>query len=206
LIAINIVSMPASYEYSGGVHQYAPSDDSLARDRFMPSRNRLHFAILALLATAIAATFASAADLHQYWDQRCKDCHGHAGDFARAHLSVQDGKLIGRHHAEDLLQFLRHHESGGAYAEPIHAMLLAQASTVPVYRQKCAGCHENAAELVRTSIERDGNVLLAKSSRRPISALLLRHGKVSPEEAAIVLQSLERVFNETHGPSGSTKP
>ena len=37
-----------------------------------------------LLVCALGAAAAvSGADLHRLWDDRCQQCHGHAGEFAR---------------------------------------------------------------------------------------------------------------------------
>ncbi len=143
----------------------------------------------------IGAT-ASALDLHQFWDKRCHDCHGHAGEFARRHLKVENGKLTGRHHTDNLKQFMGRHEMGPEHVERIYGMLLAQAATKPVYQQKCAGCHGTAAELVRASISRQDGVLVALPSKRPLSELLKKHGKLSAEEMPIVLESLARVLGE----------
>lgn len=49
------------------------------------------------------------------------ECHGHAGAFAREHLQVVDGDLVGRHHA-DLRPFLRNHYLFDASEEPVLAV------------------------------------------------------------------------------------
>lgn len=153
----------------------------------------------ALSVLAVCGSAAAAVDVHEFWDGRCGDCHGHAGGFARRHLTVQDGKLIGRHNT-DLNRFLEHHESGGAQASAIYQMLLAQAQTQPVYQQKCAGCHDTAAQFARSSLERRGGVVVGKTNGRPISEFLKLHGKLSPAEVPVVVDSLTRVLSETVGP------
>lgn len=106
--------------------------------------------------------------------------------------------LIGRHNT-DLKRFLEHHESGGAQANAIYQMLLAQAQTQPVYQQKCAGCHEAAAQFARSSLEKRGGVVVGKTNGRPIAEFLKQHGKLSSAEVSVVVDSLTRVLSETAG-------
>jgi len=49
---------------------------------------------------------ASDIDLHWLWDNRCADCHGHAGGFSRQFLNVDGDELKGRHHVHDLGRFI----------------------------------------------------------------------------------------------------
>jgi hypothetical protein len=100
----------------------------------------------AVMAWLSVGPSAFAIDLHHFWDQRRGGCHGHAGEFARRYLKVDAGRLIGRHHTDNLRLFLGQHEMSGAIADEIYAMLLAQASIPPIYQEKCRGCHQNAAE------------------------------------------------------------
>jgi hypothetical protein len=144
----------------------------------------------------LLAGSASAVDLHQFWESRCQDCHGHAGDFARRTLSVNDGVLVGRHNT-DLKRFLAVHEAGTEQAGPLYAMLLAQAQTKPVFQQKCASCHGTAADFARASLlERDG-VVVGRDNGRPIADFLKRHGKLTSDEVPVVVESLTRVLKET---------
>jgi hypothetical protein len=157
---------------------------------------RIRSAVLVLIAWLGLATAASSLDLHQFWDQRCQNCHGHAGDFARRHLQVENGLLAGQHHRDNLKQFMARHEMGPEHVERIYGMLLAQATTKPVYQQKCAACHGTAAELARISIARKDGVLIALPSERPLADLLKRHGKLTADEIPTVLDSLARVLGE----------
>lgn len=155
-----------------------------------------------LIAMAVAiwivCTGAEAVDLHRFWDSRCNECHGHAGPFSRCHLIVKDGVLVGRHH-QDVRRFLVQHQAGAAQAEAIYEMLLAQAQTKPVYRQKCSSCHDTAAEFARSSLVlRDGSIV-GRSNGQPITEFLKRHGKFAPDEVPIVVESLTRVVRETGG-------
>lgn len=142
----------------------------------MPRLWRFATAIVAMMGCSAPAP---AIDLHQFWDGRCSACHGHAGPFARSHLTVRDGRLVGRHNA-DLKTFLTQHESGATQADGIYTMLLAQAQTKPIFQQKCAGCHETAAEFARTSLTLRDGVVVGKSNGKPIAEFLTKHGKLVP--------------------------
>lgn len=150
------------------------------------------------IAVSLAST-AGAFDLHQFWDQRCKSCHGHSAEFAREHLSVVDGQLKGKHHRDDLKLFLSQHEMGPELAEPIAAMLLAQASTPPLFQSKCAGCHKTAAEFARSSLEMKDGQLTGKASGKPVAQYLAHHGKLTPDEVPVITGMLARVLGETVG-------
>ena len=160
-------------------------------------------ALLALMLTATWTWSAAAQiDLHRFWDSRCHDCHGHAGEFARRHLRVDNGVLVSRNRAHDLKRFIAQHEAGRAQTEAIYGMLLAQAQTEPVFQEKCSGCHGTAAEFARVSlVVRDGTVV-GRSNGRPINSFLKSHGKLSPDEVQIVVNSLNRVLSEI----GAAKP
>jgi cytochrome c5 len=152
-----------------------------------------------LAAGWASATAARSQDLHAYWDQRCKECHGHAADFAREFLSLKDGKLAGRHHVENLRAFLASHYSEGILADRIFDMLAAQVPTKPIYRERCFSCHGTAAELVRGSVDLEGGKLVGRRRRRPLEQFLVRHGDLKEGERATVLGSLERILRETRG-------
>jgi hypothetical protein len=151
-----------------------------------------------VMAWLLVAPSAFAVDLHHFWDQRCGGCHGHAGEFARRYLKVDAGRLIGRHHTDNLRLFLGQHEMSGAIADEIYAMLLAQASTPPIYQEKCRGCHQNAAELARTSLAVVGGKVAGRQSGRPLEDFLPGHARLKPDELAV--ESLARVYREVYGP------
>ncbi len=155
------------------------------------------FALLGALSGSALAT-----DIHAFWDQTCKDCHGqHSAEFARTFLKVEKGKLIGRHHVEDLRAFLSQHHMSEPMATRIHDMLLAQASTTPVFKAKCGGCHETAAELVRTAVDEENGVLIGKKRRTPLSRFLQRHGGgLTGGDLDTVLKALSRIRAETKTP------
>jgi hypothetical protein len=155
--------------------------------------------VLALAVAALTLTRsmpATGIDLHWFWDQRCHECHGHAGEFARSQLNVEQGKLVGRHHTQDLRLFLGQHQNGGAYAGEMYDMLLAQAETPPVYQEKCARCHGSAAQFARSSLVVIDGVVSGRESQRPLIDILQTHGKLTSEEVPVVMETLTRVLNE----------
>lgn len=150
---------------------------------------------LALCLTALQHT-AHAIDLHAFWDNRCAECHSHAADFARTHLRRDGDRLSGSRPTRDLLGFLGTHESGGEHAGAIYRMLLAQVTTPPLFQQKCAGCHGTAASYARAALVLDNGIARTRDDRRAVVDVLARHGKVTPEEARTIADSLARVLTE----------
>lgn len=154
------------------------------------------------LGVAIAAFGAAPAadtdrDLHRYWDTRCKDCHGDAGPFARRTLQVQDGRLIGTHHEQNLDLFLQHHYLTADLVAPVTRMLAAQVATPPLFAQHCSACHTNAAEFARKSLTLRGDVPVGLRSGRPVADYLKTHGGLALDEIPIVVETLQRVLRET---------
>lgn len=156
----------------------------------------------ALLAAAVfvawgaACAHAAPLDLHDQWDQRCKGCHGHAGDFARRWLTVENGHLVGRHHRADLRAFLRNHYLADDLVEPVVQMLTAQATQEPVFKSRCAGCHGAAAEFARRSLAWRNGALHGGSSGKPVSDYLKTHGGLGATEIAPMVDVLTRLRSE----------
>jgi hypothetical protein len=144
----------------------------------------------------LAHSTAEALDLHDFWENRCMECHGHAGAFARGHLIVENSVLVGRHHKSDLKRFLGQHEMGPTHVDGIYAMLLAQAATPPLFQQKCSACHKTAAEFVRRSVVQKDGALLGRSNQTPLSDFLKNHGGLRADEVAVVVDTLTRVLSE----------
>lgn len=78
----------------------------------------LHLTEIAF-AGLLGSFSAHSVDLHAFWDDRCHECHGHAGAFARTFMNVEAGQLVGRHHKDDLKRFLGQHYMGPAWVESI---------------------------------------------------------------------------------------
>ena len=162
--------------------------------------------MLRVIAVAIASIIglspspSTALDLTLFWDNRCAECHGPAGAFARTHLHIEDGKLAGRHN-RDLKRFLSLHETGAAESDGIYGLLLAQFQSATVYEQKYAGCHDGAAEFAKISLEKRDSFVLGRKRALPLSRILKRHGKLAPDEIPAVVEMLTRALD-----SGGTGP
>ena len=137
-------------------------------------------------------------DLHAYWDDRCFSCHGHAGDFARRTLRVESGELVGTHHsrAPTLQLFLKNHYLTDDLVAPVTTMLSAQTTAVPLFSQRCDGCHGTAAAFARESLSWRDGVLTGKKKGRAVEATLRTHGGLAPADAAEVVKTLARVMRE----------
>lgn len=162
----------------------------------MPPSHIVAAALLLVLASTAPANTGD-IDLHWLWEQRCFECHGPSDAFARSVLKVENGTPAGRHHRADLFRFISQHENDGAFANELHAMLLAQATSAPTYEQKCAGCHKTAAEFVRGSLATVGGLLIGKTNRKPVAEFPKAHGHLTTEEIPAVVASLVRVLSET---------
>jgi hypothetical protein len=167
---------------------------------------RKHVALLAFILAPIAlfAPHAPSAampiDLHAYWDDRCKGCHGDSGDFARRSLRVENGRLAGTHHREDLDSFLRRHRLSDDLVAPVSAMLIAQATSTPLFKTHCAGCHGSAAAFARASLVTSNGVLEGRKSRRPVAEFLRTHGGLAPADVPTMVSTLTRVRREVDTP------
>lgn len=154
--------------------------------------------LLLLYATMITTALAGpdGIDLHHYWDQRCQQCHGHSSEFARRFLRVENQRLAGVHHRENLEVFLRNHYLSDDLIAPISAMLLAQLKTPPLFGNRCSACHDSAAEFARKSLDLRDGAPVGRLSRRPVADYLTAHGGLTPVEIGIVVESLLRVRQE----------
>lgn len=147
------------------------------------------------------AVGAAGIDLHRLWDDRCAECHGHAGDFARRSLNAAGIELQGHHHVHDLRRFLHNHYLAHSEVDAVYSMLLSQAGTQARFRAECSQCHDTAAEFVRTSLELHGDVLVSRDSGRPIrSRFLEQHSELNPDDVEFFLGVLTRVAREIYRP------
>jgi hypothetical protein len=155
---------------------------------------------IALITMALAApTFGGTGiDLHWLWDDRCVECHGHSGEFARNHLTLSKERLQGRHHIDNLRLFLRNHYLSDSEVDAVYNMLLAQASSQARFKDECSRCHDTAAEFVRQSLEFRDGALYGIESGRPIRHLLGGHSKVDPDDVEFYANLLTRVAGEVY--------
>lgn len=143
---------------------------------------------------------AGGVDLHRLWEDRCGDCHGHAGDFARAFLSVSEAQLRGRHPYRDLRLFLGNHYLADSEVEAVYNMLFAQASLPGRFKGACGGCHGTAAKLVRDALELRGGALYGRNSGPSVRSFLQQHSPIGPDEVDFYMVLLTRVAHEIYRP------
>ena len=155
-----------------------------------------------LVATVLVTMPASASgiDLHRLWDNRCADCHGHSGDFARRFLSVSRDKLQGWHHIHDLRRFLTNHYLAGKEVDEIYNMLLAQTNSPPRFKNECSSCHKTAAKFVRETLVLHEGVLNSRASGLPVRGVLDNHRSMEPDDVEFFMTLLTRVAHEVHRP------
>ena len=157
--------------------------------------------IILILALPVATTVgATGIDLHRLWDSRCVECHGHAGEFARAFLTVSGNELQGKHHVHDLRRFMHNHYLADSEVDAVYDMLLAQAGTQDRFRNECSSCHESAATLVRKSLIFHDGVLGNRDSGRTVRSFLEHHRGLTPSDVDFYVTLLNRVASEIYRP------
>lgn len=157
----------------------------------------LGLGILLLFSTAAGARDL---DLHALWDNRCAECHGHSGEFARKYLKITGGLLQGRHHLLDLHRFLEHHYPPDGQVDAIYQMLLAQTSTPPRFRNECRQCHGNAADFVRDSVVVKDGELISRQSGDPVQHFLQSHRELTQDDIQFYLGLFTRLGKEIYRP------
>jgi hypothetical protein len=155
-------------------------------------------ALVAILTTPVVET--AGLDLHWLWEDRCAECHGHAGQFSRKFLVVYNGELQGRHHIHDLRRFLHNHYLVNTEVDAVYNMLLAQANTLPRFKNECSSCHQGASSFVRKTLElRDGS-LYSRKSGQLVQRFLEHHRGLDAEDIEFYTQLLMRVAHEVYRP------
>lgn len=150
-----------------------------------------------LLAVAVLLPGAVlGVDLHAMWDDRCGSCHGHSAEFARKFLSVEEGRLQGRHADRDLGRFMQNHYLKNNEIEPVLAMLRAQVETPPLFQARCEHCHGLAAELARRSLEFRHGIVYGRETGQPLREFLEHHVKLEADQVEFFTALLTRVKHE----------
>jgi hypothetical protein len=165
----------------------------------LPLSKKVLLVLVAMMLGLLVAG-ADGRDLHRLWDDRCADCHGHSGDFARKFLSVSNGDLQGRHHVDDLRRFMKNHYPSNNEVDAIYDMLLAQANTPPRFKEECTRCHETAASLVRDTLQLRDDALVSRETGRPVREFLDHHRKLKQDDVEFFVALLTRVAKEVHWP------
>jgi len=135
-------------------------------------------------------------DLHWLWDNRCAECHGHSAEFSRTFLRVTDGQLQGSHHTRDLKLFMRNHYAPDREVDDIYAMLLAQATTAPRFKNECSNCHDSASQFVRNSIVLQHGELVGRESGVSVNQFMQTHRRLKQDDVEFFMNLLTRVAGE----------
>jgi hypothetical protein len=164
-------------------------------------KHELSAGLLWLLLLLIPpAVGASDIDLHWLWDNRCVDCHGHAGEFSRQFLTDANGELQGRHHIHDLRRFMQNHYLNADEVDAVYTMLLAQTRTQARFKNECSRCHGSAATFVRQSLQlRDGQLTSLRPGRN-VRTFLATHQGLNADDVEFFIKQLSRVANEVNRP------
>ena len=126
--------------------------------------------------------------------ERCSRCHGEAGAFAPAHLSLDRGVLRTRRGGKDLNDFLREHPGRLDEAE-LEAMVATLTTIVTAggqFSQRCAVCHGHAETFAHGHLVIRDDRLLGRYTGRDIETFLPGHGRLDPEGAAFFTTVLRR--------------
>jgi hypothetical protein len=148
---------------------------------------------LTMLATALPA---GAFDVHVYWENHCRECHGHAGAFARSRLSLEDGALASGHWGTGVDRFLANHHTSADMLPAVADMLTAQVATDPLYETRCAACHGPAAALVRESLVRGAEGLVLRRTGQPLPEFLAGHDGLAAAEARKLAERFAGIADE----------
>ncbi len=182
------------------LQNYWPNTWSSKKSGMQIWRAWLYSCTILIIVILTPAAEAGGLDLHWLWDDRCVECHGHAGHFSRQFLSVANGELQGRHHVHDLRRFMHNHYLIDSEVDAVYNMLLAQANTPARFKAECSSCHDNAARFVRQSLElRDGR-LYSRKSNQPTQRFLAHHRALNPDDVEFYIKLLTRVAHEVYRP------
>ena len=165
-------------------------------------RSVLHVGLIIITILLFSTiSYAADRDLHKVWDNRCYDCHGHAGEFARQFLKADNGELQGRHHVHDLRRFMDNHYLPSQEVDAVYAMLLAQTQTQARFKNECSRCHQSAANLVRQSLQISNGRLVSRHPGRDVRSFLATHQGMQAGDVDFYMQVLTRVAKEVYNTS-----
>ena len=165
----------------------------------MPDRRWTALPIL-LIALLPGPAGAAGIDLHALWDDRCAECHGHSGEFARKYLKITGGLLQGRHHVLDLQKFLEHHYPPSGQVDAMYQMLLAQTSTPPRFKVECSQCHGRAAEFLRASVDLANGELVVRKNGASVETFMQNHRGLSQTDVHFFMGLCTRLAREIYRP------
>ena len=151
--------------------------------------------VLAFVAVRVPTALAQTIDPHRLYEQRCSGCHApHGGGFVRDSLVFSDGKLLGRKSSRELRTFLEAGH-GKLTADEIESLVTHLASIQQsgrLFQDKCAICHERAADFARSELVMKEGRLVGRYSDRDVEQFLAGHGRLQGDEVSKMVEVLKR--------------
>ena len=156
---------------------------------------RYSAAVFLILSTLLCPSGLSAQELdpHEIYEGRCAGCHEpHAGTFARDHLELSDGHVVGEASRRPLARFLDrgHGRLTEAQVEAMVAHLTAILHADGLFAEHCSICHLRARLVAREELVLRDGVLWGRYSGRDIAEFLTWHGRLKEVEVPIVVDML----------------
>lgn len=84
--------------------------------------------------------------------------------------------------------------------DAVYDMLLAQSRNQARFKVECGGCHENAAKLVRDTLELRDGMLYGRKSGRLVHTFLAHHRGLDPNDVEFYTNLLTRIAHEVYRP------
>ena len=162
---------------------------------------------LLFLAVTLSAPVARAADFHQLFEDRCLECHGHSGPFVSQTLQIVDDRITGRD-GQPVATFLTTH-AGGLDPATLDLFLLNfrhQIESGSLFRKKCLTCHDRAYEFTRLNLAIRDDRLIGRYSGRDVGRFLQDHGRLTPAEQQVMLDSLRAFLAPSPGAAVDSIP
>lgn len=148
--------------------------------------------VLAFLLPLLLPVAGQAQDLHELFEERCGRCHGHAGPFARESLVIVEGQVVGRASRQEVGSFLQGHYGRLTENEILGLLDLFrfQIASSGLYENRCLDCHESAKDLARNRLLVLNDQLVGRYTGRDMAEFLMRHGRLSRQEAVFMTDVL----------------
>ena len=137
---------------------------------------------LTIAASLVTQAHSQEIAPHAIWKDRCTQCHGPVGGFARKSLRTFNGDLEASRSGQALRDFLRgHHLPSEEVSHAVYEMLRKQTDTEPRFKSQCSACHGNAANLVRMHFVDKEGVAYGRTSGDRLDKYLVGHRNLIAE-------------------------
>ncbi len=167
----------------------------------------LYFVTILLGSLGFAATACRAqtvVDPHAAYEKACYSCHTeHAADLARQRLAIKAEKLIVARSGKELTAILKSHHGVKLKTDELAAVSQLFRNGLAwggVFQHRCAGCHEKAVSLARTTLKLDGDRAVVIKSGQDIGELLKSHGDATASEIETLAAMLKYQLATTPKP------